>query len=147
MSAATRGFTLIEVMIVVVIVAFLAAIGFPSYLSHVRKSARAEAKVRLMQVAQLQERYFTEKNTYVADAAPLLGLAAGATIYSNGNNDASSAYQITVAAGSSGIGTSFTLSAVPQGSQTNDTECATLRLLHTGKKEISGSGNATQCWK
>jgi type IV pilus assembly protein PilE len=145
MSAASRGFTLIEVMIVVVIVSILAAIGYPSYLNHVRKSARAEAKVRLMQVAQLEERYFTEKNTYTTDIAALLGVTG--TVYSNSNNDAGSAYQITIAAGTPGIGTSFTLSAVPQGSQTGDTECGTLQLVHTGKKQITGTGNATQCWK
>ena len=146
MSAATRGFTLIEVMIVVVIVAFLAAIGYPSYLNHVRKSARAEAKVRLMQVAQLEERYFTEKNTYTTDIASLLGVTG--TVYSSSRNDPGSAYQITIAAGTAGIASSFVLSAVPQGSQTNDAECRTLVLHHTGKKEISGgSGNATNCWK
>jgi type IV pilus assembly protein PilE len=142
MSAASRGFTLIEVMIVVVIVSILAAVGYPSYLSHVRKSARAEAKVRLLQVAQLQERYFTEKNEYTTNIAGLLGVTG--TVYSSSNNDAGSKYQITVTLPDS---RSFTLAAVPQGSQTDDTECATLRLLHTGKKEISGSGTATNCWK
>ena len=41
---------------------------------------------------------------------------------------------------------SYKLEAVPQGSQTEDTECGTLRLLHTGKKEITGSGSAVKCW-
>jgi type IV pilus assembly protein PilE len=142
MSATSRGFTLIEVMITVVIVAVLAAIAYPSYTNHLRKSARAEAKVRLTQIAQLQERHFTEKNTYTTDIAALLGVTG--TVYSNSNNDASSGYQITAAAGdSSTIDKSFKLEAVPQGAQTSDT-CGTLRLLHTGKKEKTGSG--TQCW-
>jgi type IV pilus assembly protein PilE len=148
MSGTSRGFTLIELMVVAAIVAIIAAVGYPSYLSHVRKTARAEAKVRLLQVAQLQERNFTEKNTYVTDIGPLLGLGVGATVYSNSTNDAGSKYQITVAAGSTGvIATSYTLSAVPQGGQVGDTDCGTLLLQHTGKKEIyMGSSTATKCW-
>lgn len=145
MSAPSRGFTLIELMITVAIVATLAAIAYPSYTNHVRKTGRAEAKVRLLQVAQLQERTFTEKNTYTVDIAGLLGVAG--TVYSSSNNDAGSKYQITAAAGTGGvIASSFKLEAVPQGSQAEDTRCGTLRLLHTGKKEITGSGSVAECW-
>jgi len=54
MSGKSRGFTLIELMVVAAIVAVLAAIGYPTYLNHVRKTARAEAKVRLLQYEDLQ---------------------------------------------------------------------------------------------
>jgi len=146
MSGKSRGFTLIELMVVAAIVAVLAAIGYPTYLNHVRKTARAEAKVRLLQVAQLQERYFTEQNSYTTNIAGLLGVTG--TVYSSSTNDAGSKYQITAAPGATGvITTSYTLAAVPQGSQTGDTDCMTLLLQHTGKKEIyMGSGNATKCW-
>ena len=147
MSATSRGFTLIELMITVAIVATLAAIAYPSYTNHVRKTGRAEAKVRLLQIAQLQERNFTEKNTYTTDIAVLLGFSPGSTIYSSSNNDAGSKYQITAAAGTGGvIASSFKLEAAPQGSQAEDTRCGTLRLLHTGKKEITGSGSVAECW-
>jgi type IV pilus assembly protein PilE len=146
MSVQSRGFTLIEVMITVVIVAVLAAIAYPSYTNHLRKGARAEAKVRLSQIAQLQERHFTEKNTYSDNVATLLGFASGTTIWSNSNNT-TSAYQITVEVPSgSTIAKSFTLVASPQGSQTADTRCGTLKLLHTGKKEFTGSGTLSECW-
>jgi len=145
MSATSRGFTLIELMITVAIVATLAAIAYPGYNNHVRKTARAEAKVRLLQVAQLQERNFTEKNMYTVDIAGLLGVVG--TVYSSSNNDAGSKYQITAAAGTGGvIASSFKLEAAPQGSQAEDTRCGTLRLLHTGKKEITGSGTVAECW-
>ena len=144
MSGTSRGFTLIELMVVAAIVAIIAAVGYPSYLSHVRKTARAEAKVRLLQVAQLQERYFTEQNTYTLNIAGLLGVTG--TVYSSSTNDAGSKYQITVAAGGAGIAQSYTLEAVPQGGQVDDADCGTLRLLHTGKKEITGTSTATKCW-
>jgi type IV pilus assembly protein PilE len=141
MSATSRGFTLIELMITVAIVATLAAIAYPSYTNHVRKTSRAEAKARLLQVAQLQERNFTEKNTYTTNIAGLLGVAG--TVYSSSTNDANSGYQITAPVATA---SAFTLEAAPQGSQVADTNCGTLRLLHTGKKEISGSGSVAQCW-
>ncbi len=145
MSAKSRGFTLIELMIVVAIIAFLATIAYPSYNSHVRKGKRAEAKVRLLQIAQLEERNFTEKNTYTTNIAGLLGVTG--TVYSSSNNDAGSGYQITVApAATKTIADTFVLEAVPQGGQTGDTECGTLRLLHTGKKEITGTGAVGRCW-
>ncbi|WP_284285556.1 type IV pilin protein [Marinibactrum halimedae] len=64
-TRAARGFTLIEVMIVVAIVAILAAIAFPSYQSHVDKSSRADAQGALMNFAQAMERHFTNNGTYI----------------------------------------------------------------------------------
>lgn len=145
MRSTSRGFTLIELMIVVVIIAILAAIGYPSYTSHVRKGKRAEAKTRLMQVAQLEERFFTENNAYTTNIAGLLGVTG--TVYSSDTNNSGAGYQITAAAASgSTIAQSFVLSAVPQGSQTDDTRCGTLTLLHTGKKEITGTASVAECW-
>lgn len=145
MSATSRGFSLLEIMIVVVIIAILAGVAYPSYSNHVRKTNRAEAKTRLLQLAQLEERSFTEKNTYTTSIAGLLGVSG--TVYSGSNNSAASAYQITAAAESGKtIATTFVLSAVPQGSQTADTSCGTLTLTHTGKKGFSGSGSLKDCW-
>ncbi len=141
MRAPRKGFTLIELMITVAIIAILGAIAYPSYTSHVRKTKRAEAKTRLLQVAQLQERWFTEKNTYTTNVASLLGVAG--TVYSASTNDPSSGYQITAAAAAGGtIANSFVLTATAQGDQTSDT-CGNLTLSSTGQKTASGSG---QCW-
>ncbi|MCM5681506.1 type IV pilin protein [Schlegelella sp. S2-27] len=74
MSGRCRGFTLIELMIVVVVVAILSALAFPSYVEAVRKSRRAEAKTALLELAARQERYFTTHNAY-AETPPFLGYA------------------------------------------------------------------------
>lgn len=60
------GFTLIEVMIVVVIVGILAAIAYPSYEQYLVKSRRAVAKQFLMDIAQRQEEYFLNVNSYLS---------------------------------------------------------------------------------
>ncbi len=66
-----RGFTLIELMIVIVIVAVLTLIAYPAYQSFTVKANRAEAKSYLMDVAQKQQLYFNDTRTYAADEAEL----------------------------------------------------------------------------
>ena len=71
-SGIQRGFTLIEVMIVVVIVGILAAIALPSYQEHVRQTRRAEVSALLLENAQLLERHYTRSGSY--DSGTVIGL-------------------------------------------------------------------------
>jgi type IV pilus assembly protein PilE len=63
-----RGFTLIELMITVAVIAILAAVAFPSYQDSLRKSRRTDAKNALTQATANMERYYAEKNTYATAA-------------------------------------------------------------------------------
>ncbi len=63
-SAEQKGVTLIEMMIVVVIVAALVAIAWPSYREHVRSARRADAQSVLLQAAQYMERFYSENTSY-----------------------------------------------------------------------------------
>lgn len=73
-----NGFTLIEMMIVVVIVAILAAIALPSYQQHVVRSARVQAQAELLELAGLQEKIFLNSNNYcVSVTAAYNGTSAG----------------------------------------------------------------------
>jgi type IV pilus assembly protein PilE len=80
----SRGFTLLEVVIVGAIVAILAAIAYPSYINSVQKSRRSEATAALLGAASQLERFSTEKGSY---AAATLGTGAGAVVDEPGRYD------------------------------------------------------------
>ena len=119
------GFSLIELLIVVAVVSILGMIAYPSYNDHVRKGKRAEAKTRLLQIAQLEERSFTENNTYTAGIATLLGVAGN--VYSSDTNDANSGYQITIAPTTPT--TSYTLTATRQGATQMSCQCSCCPII------------------
>ncbi|MEX2470081.1 MAG: type IV pilin protein [Pseudohongiellaceae bacterium] len=140
-SRRQHGFTLIEILIVVAILGVLVGIALPAYNQSVLRSNRAEAKSELMQVASEQERYFSSFNTYIDDALPL----NTPTVADRDRTTQNGHYVIGVAAGPSGIGTSFIATATPQGDQTED-ECTTLTITNTGVRGATGA-TADECWQ
>jgi type IV pilus assembly protein PilE len=132
------GFSLIELMIVVAIIAIVGAIAMPSYDSYMKKGRRADAKVGLLKVADKQERYYLQNNTYAANTA-LLGLT-DPWISDEGY------YSIAVDTGADASG--FTLTATAQGAQSDDTDCETMSLSSTGAETATAGsgGNADRCW-
>lgn len=145
MKQSDRGFTLIELMIAVAVVAILAAVAFPSYQDSVRKTRRADGKAALERVAALQERWFTENNTYTNSVNNLGG--SGGVL-----NSTEGFYSITVAtAGCTPVAPStyigcFQLTATAIGAQASDAKCATFTLDETGDRNFTGTGTATDCW-
>ena len=71
------GFTLIEVMVVLVIIGILGAIAYPSYRRYTTETRRSDAHIALTQIANLQERFFTECNTYASSLTAAKTCAAG----------------------------------------------------------------------
>ena len=66
-----KGFTLLELMITVAIIAILASIAYPSYQDSVRKTHRANAQAAVLEASSFMERYFTENNSYASAAIPV----------------------------------------------------------------------------
>ena len=128
---AQRGFTLIEVMIVVAIVGILSAIAYPSYQEYVRRGHRAEARAGLLQAAQWMERAATAPGTYPKTAQ------FPATLKTVPNDR----YDISV----NSNGSTFTLTAAPKGAQASD-KCGNYTLTNTGQRGVSGSLSVTDCW-
>lgn len=129
------GFTLIELMIVVVIIAILAAIAYPSFMEQVVKTRRKAAASCLMEAAQFMERYYTTRLTYVG-ADPVLAC----------ETDIANNYTIAAPAGLTA--TAYSLTVVPQGAQaTHDTKCGTLGIDQAGIRTKSGTATAVnECW-
>ena len=139
MPRAVSGFTLVELMIVVTIVAILMAIAIPSYRDFVMKSRRTEAKELLYEAAQRQQQYYTMFNRYTTSAGSLSVPATSANGY----------YTLRIVAGTTGsINTSYQLIAIPVSgtSQAGDTACGTYRLNSLGPKTVSGSQTTPPCW-
>jgi type IV pilus assembly protein PilE len=136
-----RGFTLIELMIVVAIIGIIGAIAYPSYVEYVNKSRRADGMAALQSFAGAMERHFTVQSTYAGAAtgtlpSPSSVFATRSPVDSSSDADAFYLLRIT----SLGA-TSFELSAIPANAQSGD-RCGTLTLEHTGARGAA----QTDCW-
>ena len=137
-----NGFTLLELLIVVAIMGILASIAMPAYQNSVRRSARAEAKTELLQVASDQERYFSNFSTYVDDA-----LALNTPVVAGRDRTTQNGfYAISVeACGGGAITNCFLATATAQNDQTADS-CTTLTISDTGARGATGD-TVNECWQ
>ena len=132
-----QGFTLIELMIVVLIVAILGAIAIPSYRKYVVRSHRVDAQRALTELAARQERYLYSNNAYADSVSDLGGTSSMAGSYYTVTMDPASASSTT-----------FKVVATAVGSQSDDDKaCQTLSLDQAGRQESTGStANDPACW-
>ena len=113
-----RGFTLIEVMITVAIVAILAAIAFPSYQDSMRKSRRADSKNALTQAVANMERFYAQNNGYcIAASCATMTTCNSTPVICPGACSAgvctSTERNYTIAFGAAPTLTTFTIEATP----------------------------------
>ncbi len=128
-----RGFTLIELMIVIVVIAILAAIAIPNYQDYLVRSRRTAAEAAMQDVAGLQERYRLDNRAYASTLAQL-GYVVPPEVDDH--------YDLAIVV----VAPGYSIRATPTGGQlSSDTQCGTLTLTSTGGKSASGGGVA--CWR
>ena len=149
-----RGFTLIELMIVVAIIAIIASIAYPSYINSVVKTKRAAAEGCVSEYANYMERYYTTNLRYDKDNAtpavnnPVVGTpvpaVAALDCSSAANSGADYIFSVTVP-----TSTTYTVTATPQGAQaTRDTKCGAVSVNQLGtRSDATGVvGGSSDCW-
>jgi|TARA_A100001518_G_C1218760_1_gene62204 type IV pilus assembly protein PilE len=136
-SHTQQGFTLIEVMIVVVIIAILSSIAYPNYTEYVKRGKRSEGQALLSDAAAAQERYYAQNFAYITTAGNLSKLF-------NTANPKSQTGQYNLSVGSSANDGGYTLTATPT---FDDAGCGNLTLNALGERGKSGSKSIAECWR
>ncbi|RUL74040.1 type IV pilin protein [Dyella choica] len=143
-----RGFTLIELMIVVAIAAILAAIALPQFRKQVQKSNRTSAKSALLDLARREETFYSTNNAYATKLTTLgyTGITSNTIQVPNNTNEAY--YNVTITQPASGgtTASAYTATATPTGAQSDDS-CGTYSIDYLGSQQATGTANsATGCW-
>jgi type IV pilus assembly protein PilE len=136
-----KGFTLIELMVVVAVIAILASLAYYNYSRYAFRARRADGREMLMRVAAAQERYFTNFNRYAASLTdpPPVGLGL------NSVESEKRYYTISTANGPTGDTLSYLLTAAPQNVQASD-PCVDLTINSLGHKDKTGTDENGACW-
>ena len=137
--SALRGFTLIEVMITVAIVAILVAIALPSYTRYAVRAKRSAAQSVMMNLANKEEQYLLDARAYTT-SLPNLGFVSTPPEIAND-------YTVTIIVGTGTVPT-YLITAAPIGNQlAKDTDCGQLTLDQSSIKGIqNGTSTAGACW-
>ena len=131
----TNGFTLVELMIVVIIIGILMGIALPSYKDYVLRSKRTDAQSSLIDIAARQERFVAQRNTYTTEISANTGLNMGTTESGEGY------YTLTAGACAGGtIATCYIITATAAGNKANDTGCTAITYDSAGEKAPAA------CW-
>jgi type IV pilus assembly protein PilE len=133
------GFTLIELMITVAIIAILVAVAMPSYEGYLRKSRRADAQSFAQEVVARQQHFMLDRRAFAdsitnAPAAGGLGMTVPANV--------SEFYAVTMVVDNAAAPPTLTITATPSGKQAYD-PCGALSIDQRGVKAAAGTG---KCW-
>lgn len=144
----SRGFTLLELLVVTCVVALLAALSLPGFQQVIQRANRQEARLALLRVQHRQERHFAQHLRY---AAELGGTGVANELGLSVRSDAG-LYQLELQTGADGMSYTVIARATPGGRQSGDSACAQFSIDQTGQRrsaDIAGAwrnDDAARCW-
>jgi type IV pilus assembly protein PilE len=130
-TARSGGFTLLELLVVMTVIAILASVAIPTYQQSVMRSRRTDARVAMNALATRLERCLTQFGAYDADECDI----------ESPTDSPEGFYQVSVVRDAA----AYTLTAEPQGAQADDTACGTLSMTSTGLRAATGE-TPDRCW-
>jgi type IV pilus assembly protein PilE len=135
-----KGFTLIELMIVVVILGVIAAIALPAYQGYAQRARRADAKTSLLELQMAMEKWRANNPTYTTDMTDLG--------YAGATNQASKEGYYTLDIPSAASAAGYTLTAaINNGTAQNGDGCGTFTItVSNGGEDYTAGGNDSDCW-
>jgi type IV pilus assembly protein PilE len=137
----SRGITLLELLVVLVLVGIVAALALPGYRQQMIRVHRTEALIALLELQTAEEKYFLRHNVYTGElsAAPPAGLGLTA-----GN---SNLYLLSIAVAIDGQSFIATATPNPEGGQAADSECLAFSIDARGRRAVSGTRDVRYCWR
>lgn len=147
----SRGFTLIELMIVVVVMGILASMAVAGYRQYIRRANRVDATAALLRISAAQEQFYLQNGSYAGNdelaAAPPGGLGLAGTEQGY--------YALAIEPPAAGLGTGYraTATAIDGGSQADDTDCRSFAIDQTGQRSATTADGGTgteitrRCWR
>ena len=137
LAARSAGYSLMELLITVAIIAIIAAVAMPNYQQHVLRSHRGDAMTALLRIAAQQEKFYLQNNTYTGSLADVNTLTTEAGYY-----------QLSIDAADTDTFTA-TATAIAGKAQESDADCQTFSITAEGTRTASGGGSDTSdvCWR
>jgi type IV pilus assembly protein PilE len=145
------GFTLIEILIIMAILGVIVAVAYPNYTEQMKKSRRAEAKVALVELVQMQESAFSDNNAYASalNTGGLLCATRGTCLLDNSELYTPKKNYILTISNATARGYTITATISTTGQQQDDAQCRTFSINQKNQRtaaNASGTDTTAHCW-